>query len=268
MSVRRLTQVDLASLRQRLAKRDVAIVEMVGELRLASGHQLRNLYFAPEKFATAETAARSCRRVLARLVRDYLLIRLDRRIGGVRAGSDGYVYALGPVGERLLDGSVRRYRWYPEPTEKYVQHTLAGGQVVVDLLAKHRSGSLSVLDWQPEPRCWRRVPSLGGNVTLRSDLYLALGVGDTELRWFVEIDRSSQSIPALIHKCRLYDSYYRSGVEQAEHDIFPRVLWITLDERRAERLHGAIARDRRLADALFIVTTADQALRVLTEGRS
>jgi hypothetical protein len=198
MSGRRLTHVDLASLRQRLAERDVAIVEMVGELRLVSGHQLRSLCFAPERFATAETAARSCRRVLARLVRDYLLIRLERRIGGVRAGSDGYVYALGPIGERLLEGEVRRSRWHPEPTEKYVQHTLAAGQLVVDLLTKQRSGSVAVLDWQPEPRCWRRVPGLAGSVTLRTDLYLALGVDDIELRWFVEVDRSSQSIPALI----------------------------------------------------------------------
>lgn len=186
----------------------------------------------------------------------------------MRAGSDGYVYALGPVGERLLDGSVRRRRWHPEPTEKYVKHTLAAGQVVVDLLEKERSGSVAVLDWQPEPRCWRRVPSLAGNVTLRTDLYLTLGVDDIELRWFVEVDRSSQSIPALIRKCRLYDNYYRSGLEQAEHSIFPRVLWITLDERRAERLRTAISKDRRLTDALFLVTTADQALEVLTEVHS
>ena len=268
MSASRLSQLDFTSLRERLAERDVAATAMVGELRLLSGKQLRCLYFAADGFATAETAARSCRRVLARLVRDRLLLRLERRIGGVRAGSDGYVYALGPVGERLLNSDVRRPRWHSVPTEKYVRHTLAASQLVVDTLLAERTGTLDVLAWQPEPRCWRRVPSPYGRVTLRADLYLALGVGEVECRWFVEVDRSSQSIPALLSKCRLYESYYRSGVEQAEHGLFPRVLWVTPDQRRADVLEGAITADRRLTNGLFLVTTAERALQVLTEATS
>src|SRR5438874_1725167 len=159
MTALRLGHLDFFVLRERLADRDVAIIEMVGKLRLATGKQLRHLYFAPSGFATAETAARTCRRVLARLARDRLLQRLERRIGGVRAGSDGYVYALGPVGERLLGDGMRRPRWHSVPTEKYVQHTLAASQIVVDLLLSERRGELELLAWQPEPQCWRRVPS-------------------------------------------------------------------------------------------------------------
>jgi hypothetical protein len=265
MSALRIGHLDFALLRERLAGRDVAIVAMVGRLRLASGKQLRRLYFPASGFATVETAARTARRVLARLTRDRLLVRLERRIGGVRAGSDGYVYALGPVGERLLGSVVRRPRWHALPTEKYVQHTVAAAQIVVDLLLAERRGELELLAWQAEPECWRRVPGLGGRLTLRTDLFAALGVGELELRWFIEVDRSSQSIPAILRKCRLYESYYRCGAEQAEHGVFPRVAWVTPDQPRAERLAEAITADRRLSKALFVVTAAEHALPTLVE---
>ena len=62
-----------------------------------------------------------------------------------------------------------------------------------------------------------------------------LGVGEYELRWFIEVDRASESVPVVVRKCRLYADYYQSGKEQASSGgVFPRVCWIVPDETRAD----------------------------------
>ena len=114
------------------------------------------------------------------------------------------------------------------------------------------------------PTCWRSFARLGGRLTLRPDAFLALGVGDYELRWFIEVDRASESLPTVLRKCRLYADYYQAGAEQATHGgVFPRVCWIVPDEARAERVLAAIRRDGSLPARLFTVTTSISAITTL-----
>jgi hypothetical protein len=103
---------------------------------------------------------------------------------------------------------------------------------------------------------------------VRPDLFLALGVGEYEHRFFVEVDRGTEHLPALIKKCRLYESYYASGREQAAHGVSPRTCWVVPDEPRARRLRRAIDGERHLTGELFVVTTTDQALAMLAGGSS
>ena len=84
----------LAQLRERLSGRDVAIIQQVAELRLMSARQLQALHFPTAEHHNDLAATRARQRVLARLIRERLLIRLTRRIGGVRARSAGFVLAL------------------------------------------------------------------------------------------------------------------------------------------------------------------------------
>ncbi len=252
-----------AQLSGRLSARDLAIIREVGESRLMSAQQIQALHFPASEHDNDRAATRARQRVLARLCRERLLIALERRIGGVRAGSAGLVLALGPVGQRVigLDGARRRAH---EPGWRFVDHTLAVSQLVVDVSVAARAGLLDVLDAQAEPQCWRTITGMGGGLMLRPDAFLVLGVGDYELRWFIEVDRSSESLPVIVRKCRLYADYYQSGQEQAAHGgVFPRVCWVVPDEMRAERVRAAIARDRSLPDRLFIVTTSAQAVTIL-----
>ena len=260
----RAGRLTLARFRQGLGQRDQSVLDLVAEHRLASAAQIRTLHFPADAFATRETAARSCRRVLARLVRDGLLVRLERRVGGLRAGSDGHVYALGPVGYRLTHPEGRARPRYWEPTSPFVDHQLAITQLVVELRLAERRCDVNSLAIEGEPRSWRRLPGQSGRAAaLRPDLHTSIEVGDVELRWFVEVDRGTAHVPAVLRKCRLYESYYRSGVEQAEHGVFPRVLWITPTQARAERLSQAITTNRRLTAELFAVTTAEHPLDAL-----
>lgn len=259
-----VTARGVARLRERLSERDLGIVRQVAELRLMSARQIQAIHFPNNEHDNESSATRARQRVLERLCRERLLTPLERRIGGVRAGSVGLVLALGPLGQRVLDPAGARRRAY-EPTLRFVDHTLAVSQLVVDVQVVARDGLLDVLDCQGEPECWREFGSARGRALLRPDAFLALGVGDYELRWFIEVDRSSESLPVILRKCRLYGDYYQSGKEQAAHGgVFPRVCWVVPDEKRAERLRRGIERDRALPAGLFVVTTSAQAVTVLS----
>jgi Replication-relaxation len=261
----RLGSTQLENLGRELSERDVAVLESVARLRFLTTRQIEDLHFADH--ATALTAARVCRRVLNRLTNDRLLDRLDRRVGGLRAGSASYVYSLGPSGDRLVRaGQVRRRR--REPSRIFLYHTLAIAQVVVDLTVAERPGEFEALRIETEPACWRTVQaSIAGDDCLKPDLFVALAADDYEYRWFVEVDRGTESIAALIRKCRLYDTYYRTGHEQHEHGVFPQVLWLVDSQRRLTQLTEALDHGRRLAEGLFLVAPAAQAITVLSGGQ-
>jgi hypothetical protein len=78
--------------------------------------------------------------VLARLTRDRLLSRPQRRVGGVRAGSASYVYALGPIGRRLLEADGR-WRRFTDPSPPFLDQMLAVADTRIALLAR---GELSL----------------------------------------------------------------------------------------------------------------------------
>ena len=171
--------------------------------------------------------------------------------------------ALGPIGQRVLANGGSRRRAY-EPTLRFFDHTLATAQLAVDLTVTARTGIMELLSFQAEPESWREFAGVGGGRRLlRPDAFLVVGSGAYELRWLIEVDRATESLPVIIRKCRLYADYYQSGVEQAKHGVFPRVCWVVPDETRAERLREAITRDRRLPDGLFVVTTNEQAVKTL-----
>src|SRR5918911_3628341 len=116
----------LAQLRERLSERDVQVLRSVAEHRFLRTRQIEALHF--DDHASDLAGARVCRRVLARLTEERLLTRLQRRVGGVRAGSASFVYTLGPVGRRLLDDPPRRTA---EPSAAFLAHTLAGAQAPI-----------------------------------------------------------------------------------------------------------------------------------------
>lgn len=182
-------------------------------------------------------------------------------MGGIRAGSDGFVYGLGAIGHRLAHPEGRSRPRDFEPSRPFVDHQLAVTELAVDLRLAER---IELVALQGEPRSWRMLPGQRARVgSLRPDLHVRLRSGTIELSWFVEVDLGTTHLPALLRKCALYESYYRSGVEQAEHGVFPRVLWVVPNDRRLARVRDAIVCSRQLTDELFAATTAENALAVL-----
>jgi hypothetical protein len=249
--------------KERLSERDREIAASIGRFKYMSARQIEELHFSGH--ATPLTGARTCRRVLERLTRAGVLCRLERRIGGVWAGSVSYVYALTTLGYRLVLGGdgirVRRY----EPSAEFLDHTLAVAQLAVDLQRLARLGSIDLVDIQPEPGCWRRFTAgLDGVQILKPDLSVALKVSDYEYHWFVEVDLSTHSAAAVVRKCRLYDRYWATGIEQDRSGLFPRVLFVAPNARRAGLLERAIDSAHRLNAKLFAATTTADAMAYLT----
>jgi hypothetical protein len=260
-----LTEKEILEIRERIGPKGLALVRQASDLRLMSGGQIQAIYFPSEEHSSGEAAARQCRRVLSHLVRGHLLTRLERRVGGVRAGSTSFVYGLGSVGHRLLERERPRPQIF-EPSAAFVDHQLAVSQLVVDLVLASRLRKLELTTVEGEPNCWRRLPTVG-RALLRPDLFLALAAREYEYRWFVEVDCGTHRRPALVRKARLYESYYRSGVEQATYGVFPRVVWIAPDADRAERLRDVLA-GSEFTPGLMVVTTSDEARLVLAGGKA
>jgi len=107
----------LTRLQARLSERDLAVLQGLAELRLLTGRQVQRLYVAD---GSPTTQARRARALLQRLAELRLVVRLGRRVGGVRAGSSGYVYGLSGHGQALLAvggpmGGSRRRVWETSP---------------------------------------------------------------------------------------------------------------------------------------------------------
>ena len=263
----RAQRVALMRLQASLSQRELAVIADVERYRYLSSRQIEELHFSGH--ASELTGSRTCRSVLRRLARLEALRRLERRIGGVRAGSASFVYALGPVGQRLLHEDERwRYR-YHEPSLDQLEHTLEVAGLVVGVKRAAREGTLELLDVEAEPACWRHFArGLAGREVLKPDLALALGRGEYEYRWFVEVDLATHSPAAVVRKCHAYHAYWATGAEQERSGVFPKVLILAPHERRAQTLRRAIASASHLNAELFVVDLLAQGAAHISEAIS
>jgi hypothetical protein len=251
------------SRRTELSERDVRVLRLLLELRLLTTNQLERLVMTE---GSAATRARRMRSVLQRLRRNRVVAQLDRRVGGIRAGSDGMVYRLTSRGVSTLnrlDGAERR-RVGAEPGERYVRHVLAVSELYVSLTEQTRLSTSEVLIFAAEPAAWRSYPAPhGGTITLRPDAFVHTASDDYEDASFVEVDLATESLSTVSRKCRAYLAYWQSGVEQRRLGLFPRVVWVVPNVRRQQQLNTAIGRLPTDQRHLFAVTTPDVATDVL-----
>jgi hypothetical protein len=254
-----VTAARIDELRQSLSNRSLAIVSDIARVNVATAHQLRRLHF-PD----SEPGRRMARRELARLADYQVLARLDRRIGGVRAGSDGHIYALGIAGQRLVFPTRDRYRspWTPQAFQ--LRHALAVTELYVGLRALEPPGLSAT--YVAEPACWRTFAgSSGGPQVLKPDAAVTVESPNFDDRYFIEVDRGTEASTRIASKAKVYLQYHQSGREQAEHGVFPKVVWVAPDEPRASQLRRTLERADRGA-GLFATTTDEQAAAGLMSG--
>lgn len=265
---RGLGERGLTALSRQLSPRDVAVLDTVAAHRFITTRQVQALLF--DGHASAVSGARVCHRVLARLARDGLLARPERRVGGLGAGSSSAIWRLSPSGvrlRRLRAGEGTAWRsGYVEPGTRFIQHYLAVGDCHVTLVQAGRQRRLELLELQLEPACWRHYSGLGGGrLVLKPDLYAVtapVGDGETpadfEDHWFIEVDLGTESLRVVFRQCQLYDTYRRQGIEQQKTGTFPLVVWIMPSHARAAKLQAVLRQARNLDRSLFQVTTAEQ----------
>jgi hypothetical protein len=257
-AVPRLTAAGVTRLRRQLDARDWAVLHDVARCRLMTGRQLQLLHVGSD-----ETAARAARRLLARLTKLGLLGRLERQIGGIRAGSAGYVYGLGASGHRLLHPERARRRLH-EVRDGFLSHTLAIADLYVRLRQAEQRGAIELLTVETEPQSWQR---LDDGDWLKPDLHVVVGVGDEALHSFVELDQGTEHSPALLRKLRQYETAYRSGSGSVEAagGVFPRVVWLVPTDQRAAQLRR-LSHGQGLTAELHAVARQAEAIAILAGG--
>lgn len=252
----RVSETRLRAVASGLSERDWQILSFLAAHRFASTIHIREAFFASH--ATPLAAARACIRVLDRHLRDRLLGRLERRVGGTKHGSSSFIWHLDVIGHRLTQPDhVRRRLTVPSPD--FLDHALAVADTHVGLIAQTRRTGTQLERVAIEAEAWRSFITAHGTTTiLKPDLYAHLSTADFDDHWYIEVDRGTEHLPVLLTKCAAYTAYKATGRAQAEHGVFPRVLWIVPTLRRVERLKSAIHADPKLPNRLFTVITPDQ----------
>jgi hypothetical protein len=255
----------LLQLRAGLTERDWDIIWTLARVRVATAAQLESLHFKgiAKRRVRRSLASLTDRRILGRLPR-----RIGRTIGGPHAGSSGHVYVLDVAGQRLAslaDGGRTRRPWALGGA--FLDHSLAVTDVYVRLVLAERSGSLSIHTFVGEPGTWRSfLGPGGGRVLLKPDAHVVLEVGSDENHWFFEVDLGTEHAPTIARKCDLYRHYWQSGTEDERTGVFPRVLWLVPDKRRADVVRSVIRRQPDEGSELFDVALSSAVVERVLQG--
>lgn len=274
----RISRRRLQEIQNSLSERDHAILSSVERFRFLTARHLQQLHFADH--ASPASASRTCRRVLARLRNLRVIGVLDRRIGGIRAGSEGLVYYVDTARERIQRGDAgsKTRKRFEEPSARFLDHTLAIADTATNLLEAATVSGAEVVRLDPEHAATRTYSDDYGVLqVLRPDLYveLAARVGDDEVAaFFVEVDLGHESLPTLLGKVLAYETYRSNGIEQRQFGTFPHVVWAmgayrpATAERRRIALAHALERNSRINIGHYrIMPLADTAKTVLQELR-
>lgn len=238
--------------RHTLNPRDQAILTSLSNFRFMTTKQIESLHF------NSLSSARISRKVLERLTANHLIRRLNRRIGGLHAGSSSYIYALTPKGANLISAKPN-YSF--EPSTLFLDHTLLIMDTYIQVAELF---DLKILDFETEPNCWRVIKP---GLMLKPDLWLKLGSNKEELHWFVELDRSTEHKTAIKTKLELYYQYFLTGQEQDKADLFPRVLWLVPNNARKSWLEALIRPYEAQIPGLFVASTFANSMLALRSGR-
>jgi hypothetical protein len=259
-----MTMARLRELGEQLNERDRAVLQTVSGLRFVSGAQLVRLSFPAEG-----TSARTARAALSRLTRLGVLARLPRPVGGVRAGSSGYVYRLGPAGQRLSVEAGWQPAGRPQsyvPGTLFVAHALAVAELHARLVETDRAGRIELIELAGEAASRRRYNGPLGPRVLKPDSFVRLGQGKYEDSYFIEVDMGTEGSRALLAKLNQYAEYEATGHEQAEHGVFPLTLWLVPDAERAAVIADCVGRLPRPARSLFRVAEFTEVEAVMASG--
>lgn len=235
-------------------------------VRVLTGAHLDQLLAEPD--TTPETTARIRRRIMTRLTELGLVMILQRRVGGVRAGSTGHIYTLTPAGYRFLaiiQGQLCPPRSRPSatPSALFLSHTLAVSNIYVQLITTSRDhNDLWLVRFVIEPACWQAT---AGGGYLKPDAYCVLSTATHQDCWWLEIDQATEHLPRIARKCRDYLDFLTHG-GLGPDQVPPRVLFTTPDTDRRNALQKMITTLSKHCDRMISVTThSDAAQFLITE---
>ncbi len=239
----RLTGNRVYTIRQQLSPKALDIIKALALVRIATSQQIERLHFAT---GTSLSRVRM-RNIALRKLKDLeVVVRWRLPNGGLGGGSDPYCYALDRVGQVIAMPDKPNYWRDPYPEAPFLKHRLA----VTELYVTYRERSDA--EWTPtlkqfvaEPHCWRRF-SWGKDQILRPDAFVVLTDKGKLFPRFIEVDMGTERLERIGEKVKQYCDYFHTGREQKYYDgIFPRVVFLVLDEDREQRMEEYIRKEVR-----------------------
>ena len=259
-----ITAKRLAAIRSDLKPVQMAILQDVARLNVASGRQLRRLHYP-----ATSNGRRMARLDLLVLINLRVLARLNRRIGGERSGSEGFVYALDVAGQRLTTtgSSGNRHPW--TPGSHHLQHALAVSELYVRLREATSNGAVHLEQFDAEPHSWRFYRGPGGaSSVLKPDAYAVTGSADYDDSWFIEMDRSTEPM-TVDHLPRLAatSAIGSQGANRAERASFQPCFGSCPDDSRQSAMTITLAKLPPEYWHLFRVITHEAAAEAICSGQ-
>lgn len=190
--------------------------------------------------------------MLNRLVTWRVLTTLDRRVGGVRAGSDGLIYTLDTAGTWLIRLDAAHTSSTPprrprQPATAFTSHILAVTELYVRLVEHSRIQPFEVTEFDAEPACWW-PDSFGGH--LKPDAYTLLSTHGYDDAWWIEVDQATETLPRLRKKLQSYlDFTHQGGIGPG--GVTPRVLITTPTAKRCTAIKALSGGLQAPAEQLF-----------------
>ncbi len=255
--IRQFTPADLSD-------RDWAVLNAIRAFHYLTSRQL-----ARQHFGMSEPTApvpRRVNRVMGRLRDLGLVATLQRRIGGVRAGSSGLVWCVTNRGSRALEHHFNTPRGsrvrITEPTATFLEHTLAIAETVISVQEATRSGDPKLVATVTEPSVWvEYLGPLGAKKTLKPDLGATTITAGFEDHWFFEVDRDTEPPHRIVTKCLQYQEH-RAGVD----GLYPAVVWVVPTSKRQTQLRQRLADEQHIDGDLFVVITLAEITDLLRLG--
>lgn len=265
----RISKHQVETIKQKLSEREKSVLLSILRCHFLTTAQIKRLHY---KDSVSDTAAMRAANRGAIKLRDLgLIVSLNRRIGGVRAGSGSFVWSITTAGLKVLSKINRslnvsnRKRIY-EPTSNFLTHALAVSEVYLQLTEVARREAIALSDTTFEPDCWRAYSSRSGVATfIKPDLYAVISAEEYEDYYFFEIDNGTESPSRIVKKCMQYIDYYNSGTQQKKTHVFPYVVWIVPDEKRKKSLSEHIRQNISRIE-IFLIITIDQLKNLIING--
>ncbi|MEN2738912.1 replication-relaxation family protein [Microbacterium sp. X-17] len=260
---RRVGKLELDVIRMSLNHRDRQIIGSLHQHRFLTTTAIEQWHFADH--ASPLTAARTSRRVLARLRELGVVTTLERDKGGNRGGSAQHVWHLTVVGSRLVPGKQgKRVR---EPSTAFLRHEMGVAQVHLDLISAERDAKLRLIDFTAEPACWRTFPGASGQVvTLKPDFFASFAAHEEyESIVFGEYDNGTESLRTIQKKALVYENYWRTGLEVRRSGTFPKVWWIAPNRTRLDRILQELGRTAAITMALHAFATPTTVVELMLQ---
>ena len=243
--------------------KETQILKFLTKNKYATSRQLARLFFNDS--LKPSTMLRRTNLLTKQMKEKDVIRHLQRRVGGVRSGSGSYVWYITTKGLNQLKQTypnlkvVRQNKY--EPSMHHLRHSLAITELYV-LLNELASGNsnFKLEVFQFEPDCWRGwLDSLNGRSIIKPDAFVEVSLDDYIDSYFIELDKSTESLNRIINKSKHYIRYYNLNIEQNKNQgVFPLVLWVVPDEKRKLAIETRIQETLNNYWELFQVITLDE----------